>query len=636
MRKEGLLDLPVAKPRPFPSPDSSDAGIVCFRVRIHRGHKLLVMDAFDTACQTLTHRVFIDKNDFVSASWEDTEKKWKWRAAMLDSLLGFWGWSSRKPAADQLSMAAVSAFFRSGADGAPPVDRVLRHQRQIASDRLHRKHRKVLDRIDAIMSHVRPLPKDFEAWLDAVPLSGERCLVYQYTGKARQPAYCSHCGSHVEVEGLRDRKPCVCPACHTAATAMAKGRMPNIPFINRVYAHVLQRYDADTLILRSFEVFRKFIPGSTLKTAVETTWRETVRQLVSKQPDGKALAFETFQMGQYKNNDRNPYSWIPYKDQAYHPASLYDRRLNEELRGTWAQYSAIDLLAKHSSKLFYPDVYLRRWFRMPSLELIVKGGLYRLALDLVSDMRYTPDFDRALLMRYSRALRTTDGGLDDLKVLKKLEEIGVTANAEHVRRWCALSHPGMPEERTLSVLLRYAPLNRICDYLEANRSRTKTTLRDLWSMQAFLGADMENKRTLFPKNLTEAHQTVTARYNLVKDERTSVCIKAYAEELRKKYSFHAFGMYIVVPGHPSDLINEGSTLCHCVRSYIDRVAKRETAILFIRREGETATPFFTMEVCDGRVIQVHGKKNSAPDKAVARFVRAFCERFGIRNTQNAA
>lgn len=80
----------------------------------------------------------------------------------------------------------------------------------------------------------------------------------------------------------------------------------------------------------------------------------------------------------------------------------------------------------------------------------------------------------------------------------------------------------------------------------------------------------------------------------------------------KKYEYDEHDKYcIVAPTAPIDLVVEGMTLHHCVRSYIPCVANGESIILFIRDKKEPGTPFFTVEIVDKNVIrQVHGQANS--------------------------
>lgn len=53
------------------------------------------------------------------------------------------------------------------------------------------------------------------------------------------------------------------------------------------------------------------------------------------------------------------------------------------------------------------------------------------------------------------------------------------------------------------------------------------------------------------------------------------------------------------------------------------VAKGETMILFVRKESEPNTPYFTLEYKDNRVIQCRGFKNCGMPPEVNAFVKVF-------------
>lgn len=71
------------------------------------------------------------------------------------------------------------------------------------------------------------------------------------------------------------------------------------------------------------------------------------------------------------------------------------------------------------------------------------------------------------------------------------------------------------------------------------------------------------------------------------------------------------GQYsIMLPENGSDLVREGSLLHHCVGGYADRVANGYTTIVFLRKNKDINTPFYTIEVDnDDKIVQIHGANN---------------------------
>ena len=83
------------------------------------------------------------------------------------------------------------------------------------------------------------------------------------------------------------------------------------------------------------------------------------------------------------------------------------------------------------------------------------------------------------------------------------------------------------------------------------------------------------------------------------------------------------GLILRVPRDTQEIKNEGAALHHCVGTYVDRVAKGQTHIFFVRRVEEPDTPYFTMEYNKGRVIQCRGSHNCEMPSSVKTFVAAF-------------
>ena len=74
---------------------------------------------------------------------------------------------------------------------------------------------------------------------------------------------------------------------------------------------------------------------------------------------------------------------------------------------------------------------------------------------------------------------------------------------------------------------------------------------------------------------------------------------------------------------------------HCVATYIDQVAKGETTILFLRKKQDPETPFYTMEVNNGVMIQCRAKYNGDMTEEVKEFVELF-KRKKLKRTERKA
>ena len=80
------------------------------------------------------------------------------------------------------------------------------------------------------------------------------------------------------------------------------------------------------------------------------------------------------------------------------------------------------------------------------------------------------------------------------------------------------------------------------------------------------------------------------------------------------------GMVVLCPKSPEDIIQEGQALHHCVGTYVDRVAKQECVILFLRRAAEADKPFYTLEIRNRKVVQARSANNRPATPKVQRFL----------------
>ena len=65
---------------------------------------------------------------------------------------------------------------------------------------------------------------------------------------------------------------------------------------------------------------------------------------------------------------------------------------------------------------------------------------------------------------------------------------------------------------------------------------------------------------------------------------------------------------------------EGHALHHCVGSYVERVARQECIILFLRKCEDVAKPFYTIEIQHKKVVQVRGMLNESATPEVEQFI----------------
>ena len=95
------------------------------------------------------------------------------------------------------------------------------------------------------------------------------------------------------------------------------------------------------------------------------------------------------------------------------------------------------------------------------------------------------------------------------------------------------------------------------------------------------------------------------------------------KDCKDAFQIKGKGLLLVVPKTADEIKAEGAALHHCVGGYVDRVARGETNIFFVRKSAEPDKPYFTMEWNNNHIIQCRGSHNCGMPPEVEAFVKAF-------------
>lgn len=112
-------------------------------------------------------------------------------------------------------------------------------------------------------------------------------------------------------------------------------------------------------------------------------------------------------------------------------------------------------------------------------------------------------------------------------------------------------------------------------------------------------------REKYPKHLKETHDKIMLIYNLNLEyfqHKAAVQLHNTCKQLEYKDE----DFCIITPEDSSELINEGISLHHCVGSYVDKVNKGKTSILFLRKVDNPTESLVTIEYQNGVIKQVRG------------------------------
>ena len=155
--------------------------------------------------------------------------------------------------------------------------------------------------------------------------------------------------------------------------------------------------------------------------------------------------------------------------------------------------------------------------------------------------------------------------------------------------------------------------------------------------------DTNNMFIYMPKNFKAVHDRTAEEYQALRDKKAEEyrriretaakkameeTKKALAEILKKNDGTDAFslkgrGLILIVPKTGDEIRAEGAALHHCVGSYVERVAKGETSVFFIRKADSPDKPYFTLEWKNNDIVQCRGLHNCGMPPEVRAFTQAF-------------
>ena len=573
-------------------------------------------------------RTFFSKNDYISQDL--TAERVKWLTAAFDRMecihLYEYHWDR-----DKGNRYTPNMFFWTDAD----IDRmrgffkewstekdvkdwtaVTRFQDMVKQRRLDEKHAKETNPIDTVMGTVKEIPEDFKKWVSEKVMSFSRYLVYSTRSKNEALVHCTHCNGVTLVDRtkirLRNNEKGICPLCGSPVTIKARGRMPAHIWDKRIVSFIEPREEG--FLWRYFSV-------------QDTPMKYSALEILS---------------------ENRPSEQIHYANAIY--------RYQEFPQLEWFIKMGLYKLAAHLINKIHDGAF--EYNSRNGIRGLRKNG--KTIFEILG-----------LTKENTRILQSIDGNIDELRLLQEAQSSGYNLKAEELERFYKLFGCNTTLIRKEN---RKSTIHKICRYIEREgtdyrvgknghcwrysymQNKERPDIReerlqncakdwlDYLSWCKELKYDLNNMFFYFPKNFKKVHDRTAAEYQAVQDKkatekkrreeerikREAEVMKKLLEEMLKEnadidnaFLIKGKGLILRVPRDAQEIKNEGAALHHCVGTYVDRVAKGQTHIFFVRRVEEPDTPYFTMEYNKGRVIQCRGSHNCEMPSSVKTFVAAF-------------
>jgi len=146
-----------------------------------------------------------------------------------------------------------------------------------------------------------------------------------------------------------------------------------------------------------------------------------------------------------------------------------------------------------------------------------------------------------------------------------------------------------------------------------------------------------------PKDLEKYHDRVYKLYLHIQEqerlktqkEKNDRYLEKYYQEANK-FAFKDDQFSIFPCSDLNQLIVEGKCLSHCVGTYFDSVSRGREYILFLRRNNDIDTPFFTVDVTPDLVVrQIHGFRNCNITDEIRPFIEKWAKIFNLDITHTS-
>ena len=318
------------------------------------------------------------------------------------------------------------------------------------------------------------------------------------------------------------------------------------------------------------------------------------------------------------------YGWTKYEDH------IYENGLKDMILRSDCKYLYEDWMSNDPKMWMVP--YMASELKYHSVELLRKAGFTSIANIKLKGyggarcINWRADSLEKILKlpkRWVRFLREYNPSAGELEVFQHMTEEERTAGGWWIAR--DIAHSYRDEKRYREVVEQYMPFIKWIRYAGRQDSRFDGYLlrdyEDYMRVAASLGLDISKNKVRYPKDLKDAHDAVNAQWKAVKDEEKE---KAIAAKARLISDYVRGELMILAATSQEDLNKESAGLCHCVKTYGNRIANGDCWIFFIRDVKNPDRPYYTLETTtEGKMVQCRGLHNCSMTEEVKNFTETF-------------
>lgn len=497
---------------------------------------------------------------------------------------------------------------------------LLEYQLKVRADDLKQRHKRETGPWDLDMEQTPDLPKDWAGWVEKVGIT-ENYIFYRYDRKGVKTGYCTFCEKEVEVRKPRHNKAGHCLRCGHEVIYKALGKAGTVIATGDEYMYLMQRCE-DGFMVREFKGYRRYRKED-YRNPECSSWE--IRRAIYGH-DAEPL--HAYYWGNYKHAETR---WIEtgfchtnwYGDGR---GKVYGKTIpslgKKELRRTGFVEALQDI------QKMDPERYLAVLQEVPQLEQMAKAHLPALVEECMGSCHSfkeafkNPESCSLLKLlgidsQQLKRLRENRGRRSYLKWLQYEKAVGRTLPDEAVMWFCR--EDILPEK--LRFIADRMSMVQIHHYMRRQMRETGmssremlTTWSDYLSMACRLKMDTGDAIIYRARKLRQRHdELVELCGQKERAVRAGEILGKYPHiedtfrEIKTVYEYSGKDYAVAVPSRIEEIMEEGERLHHCVGSsdrYWDRIERRESYVLFLRRASNPDEPYYTLEVePDGTVRQ---------------------------------
>lgn len=147
---------------------------------------------------------------------------------------------------------------------------------------------------------------------------------------------------------------------------------------------------------------------------------------------------------------------------------------------------------------------------------------------------------------------------------------------------------------------------------------------DYLRMQKAMAGDRDFDK--YPRFLHSMHDIVSRNFQAFRETHDE---EVFSNMVNKELEYHYRGFSIVIPKCTEDIKQEGVALRHCVGSYVNKIIRGETQIVFLRKTDDLETSVVTVQITNGAIVQARGTMNRSLLEDELAFLKTFASVKGL-------